>query len=147
MTIRKIQQSDYNTYMELVQEFYSSDAVLHPIPPQNIERTFAELVRSDTYISAFIIENESKIAGYALTARYFSQEAGGEVIWIDEIYLRPQHRGGGIGTQVFEQIFAQFPEAAAFRLEIEPDNVRAKKLYQRLGFKSLGYAQMLKQVR
>ena len=36
-----------------------------------------------------------------------------------------------------------FP-APRYRLEIEPDNDKARKLYERLGYKFLPYEQMLK---
>ena len=98
MNIRKAEEKDRELYFELVREFYSSEAVLHTIPEKNIENTFAELMRSEEYTKAFIIEENGAAAGYALTARHFSQEAGGEVIWIDELYIREEFRARGLGT-------------------------------------------------
>ena len=45
--------------------------------------------------------------------------------------------------------FEALPElvpAARYRLEIEPDNVRAEKLYRRMGFEELPYKQMVRDV-
>ena len=38
------------------------------------------------------------------------------------------------------------PKVMRLRLEIEPDNLRAKKLYLALGYEDLPYAQMIKEV-
>lgn len=143
IAIRPVGEPDRQLYKKLVQEFYSSDAVLHSIPDVHIDRTFCELMRSDAYAIAYIIECDGNPAGYTLLARHFSQEAGGEVIWIEELYLLPDFRGMGVGTKVFAQLFEKYP-ASAFRLEIEPDNKRAAALYARLGFEPLGYSQMTK---
>ena len=35
--------------------------------------------------------------------------------------------------------------AARYRLEIEPDNDRARALYERLGFEALPYCQMIRE--
>lgn len=42
---------------------------------------------------------DNQKAGYALLAKMFSQEAGGEVIWIDEIFVLPQFRSIGLGSE------------------------------------------------
>ena len=40
------------------------------------------------------------MAGYALLAKTFSQEAGGLVVWLDEMYVRPAYRSKGLGPSV-----------------------------------------------
>ena len=37
------------------------------------------------------------------------------------------------------------PGVTRFRLEVEPDNIRAAALYERMGYKYLGYRQMVKE--
>ena len=49
MTFRKLEARDQEVYISLASAFYRSDAVLHPVPMQNIENTFAELMKRDTY--------------------------------------------------------------------------------------------------
>ncbi len=144
MQVRRIRPTDKDEYIKLVTEFYNSDAVLAPVPDTHFDKTFTELMRSSERIVCYVAEEDGKIAGYALIARFFSQEAGGEVAWLDEIYVRDDFRGKGAGTAIINKVFEDFKDAAAFRLEIEPENEGAERLYKRLGFQKLDYEQRIK---
>lgn len=139
--IRKIKPTDRDFYINSVKAFYNSDAVLHDIPTEHITKTFDELMKSDTYIECYIFEKDNQRAGYALLAKMFSQEAGGEVIWIDEIFVLPQFRSIGLGSEFFEFI-KKNSNPARFRLEFCPDNKKAIEVYKRQGFSTLEYGQM-----
>ena len=140
--IRKIKAEDKEIYIKMAHDFYRMPAVDHPVPDSYLEKTFEECLKSDTYAELFILEWEGKIAGYGLIAKTFSQEAGGMVIWVEELFMRPQYRGKGLGNEFFDFLYRERP-AARYRLEIEPENVRAAALYERKGFCSLGYGQMV----
>lgn len=143
--IRRIDPNDRNLFVTLSKEFYSTDAVSHTIPHEYHEKSFDELMRSGEYIECFIFEQDGETAGYALIAKTFSPEAGGVVVWIEELYVRESFRGKGLGKAFFKYMEENYP-AARYRLEIEPENLRAKKLYSSLGYKELPYAQMIKGV-
>lgn len=141
MNIRKVTAADRTLFLELMNEFYHSEAVLHPVPVEFMERSFAELTRSEEYLTAFLLEKADTVGGYALLSRSYSPEAGGIVIWLEELYLRPAFRGQGLGSAFLEYMKEQVP-AARYRLEVEPDNDRAKALYRRHGFEIFPYQQM-----
>ena len=141
--LRKITPNDREAYTALSEEFYSSDAVSHSIPVEFHKNSFDELMRSDEYIECFIFEHEGETAGYALIAKTFSPEAGGVVVWIEELYVREGFRGKGLGKAFFAYMEQNY-NVSRYRLEVEPDNVRAKKLYSALGYKKLPYEQMIK---
>ena len=140
--IRPLTAEDRKLFLTLCKEFYHSDAVLHPVPEQYLENSFQELMRSDAYLICYILEYEGQPAGYALLSRSFSPEAGGAILWIEELYLRPPFRGHGIGTAFFRYLEEHHP-AARYRLEIEPDNARAERLYRSMGFEPLLYRQLV----
>lgn len=142
--IRKINQSDKSIYLQMANDFYHSEAVLHVVDSFNFEKTFEELISSDVYADCYIHESEGRADAYLLTAKTFSQEAGGVCVWIEEIYVLPQARGRGIGTALINKVFDTYGNAARFRLEVEKDNKSAVDLYRRLGFKNLDYLQMIK---
>lgn len=139
--IRPITEADKGIYIELANEFFHSDAVSHPIPSRHFEDTFCELMRSKSRVECYLIEHNGMVCGYTLLAKFFSQEAGGEVVWIDELYIREGFRNLGLGSDTLEQIKRKFPNSA-FRLEVEADNIGAKELYRKFGFSPLLYEQM-----
>lgn len=143
--IRRFKEDEKNLFVELVTEFYHSDGVLHTIPVSHMEATFNEMIQSDRYVEGFLLRVEDQPAGYGLISKSFSQECGGPVIWFEELYIRESYRGCGLGSQFFQYVEEQFPKTARFRLEVEPDNEGAARLYQRLGYESLPYNQMIKE--
>ena len=140
--IRKINKNDREFYINSVNAFYHSEAVLHAIPEENIIKTFDELMASDTYAQCYIFEEEEKRVGYALLAKTFSQEAGGVTLWIDEIYILPEFRSMGIGSKFLQYLKENFG-AARLRLELCPSNEKALEVYKKQGFKPLKYDQMI----
>lgn len=145
--IRSVEEKDREIYLEMTEEFYSSDAVLHPIPRSYCEAAWDEMMRSEDYVKGYILELDGKTAGYALASFTFSQEAGGLAVWLEELYIRPEFRCHGLGKEFFayvDEVIA--PKVKRIRLEIEPDNLRARKLYVAMGYEDLDYAQMIKEV-
>ena len=145
--IRTLTAADRTLFLNMAQEFYASDAVAHPVPSTYHERTFEELMGPSPYASGYMLEWEGHPAGYALTATTFSQEAGGLVLWIEEIYVLPAYRSHGLGRELLTYIEThRDPRVTRLRLEVEPDNAGAIRLYHARGFTALPYTQMVKEL-
>lgn len=129
----------------MAKNFYSSDAVNHNVPQKHFINTFDELMRSDNYVSGYIMEYESNKAGYALLAKTFSQEAGGMVLWIEELYVMPEYRCCGLGHEFFSYLKSNLcNNVKRIRLEVENSNKKAISLYKSIGLKDFPYSQMIK---
>ena len=101
------------------------------------------MMKDDHILKIFIKSDRKKAAGYALLAKSYSREAGGEMLWLDEIYLKGEYRGMGAAKKFFAFMHERF-SPARFRLEVESDNKRAIALYEKNGYKVLPYVQMIR---
>ena len=144
--IRRITRGDRELFLRMTRMFYDSPAVLHKIPDEYHEAAFEELMRSDAYLDCYILEKDGEPAGYALLNYTYQHEAGGRVVWLEELFVLPEFRSEGLGGEFFEYAERNIP-AARFRLELERDNVRAGRLYGRMGYENLPYEQMIKDLR
>lgn len=139
--IRKYSSKDRQTVLEMMKEFYQSPAVCHDIPEKNMLTTLDEAEKGSPYMDLFLLECDKKIAGYALTAYTYSNEAGGKVVWIEEIFVKGEFRGKGLGGEFIKYIKDKYGDFARIRLEVEDSNEGAVRLYKREGFEPFGYSQ------
>lgn len=147
LTFRPITAADETDFYTMAEEFYHSDAVLHPIPAEYHRRAFSEMMRSGQYLSGYIFTDGDNTAGFAVTNRMMQHEAGGVMVWVEDLYIRPAYRGQGLGSRFLAWLEEQLRgDAVMLRLETEPENERAQELYYRLGYENLNYLQIIKRL-
>lgn len=143
--IRKVKPEDKAVFLAMTDTFYHSDAVLHPVPLEVQERVFEEAISSDLYLEAYLFEYEDEVAGYAVINKSFSTEVGGPIVWIEDIYVKPEFRSKSLGRAFFAFLETHFSGTVKrFRLEVDYENRKAISLYQKMGFSELPYLQMVK---
>ncbi|HIW74861.1 MAG TPA: GNAT family N-acetyltransferase [Firmicutes bacterium] len=141
---RPIGRQDRDTLVCLMREFYHSPAVLHPVPDAHFQKTADLILAGTPYADAYLFEEDGQTAGYALTAKTYSNEAGGLVLWLEEVYIRPAFQGRGIGGRFLRYLAEEYPEPIArLRLEVEEANEGAARLYRRAGYRDFPYRQMI----
>ena len=143
--IERIRESDREEYKKMARAFYATDAVMAPVPDEHFDRCLDEMLRSDVYAAAWIFRDGEAVCGYAQIARTYSQEAGGPVVWIEELYVKPEYRSHGFGSAFFALLEAEYPDTARFRLEVEEENRGAVRLYERKGYHFIPYQQMIRE--
>lgn len=144
--IKEFSLTDKNIYLEMSKEFYSSNAVLHPISDDNLNMTFEACVTESPYTRGYIIYSEDIPAGYLLLSFTWSNEAGGICVLVEELYIRSDFQGKGLGSLVFDFLEDQYKfKAKRLRLEVAAENEGAINLYYRKGYEDIGYLQMIKE--
>ena len=144
MRIRKMKPSDENEVLAMMRPFYSSPAVFTNGSEAIFRRDFAECISDSPFLEGYILEDEVQILGYSMLAHSFSTEFGKPCVWIEDIYLKPEARGKGLGTEFLTFVRKTYPQAI-LRLEVEEENTPAGRAYQKSGFASLRYLEMLNQ--
>lgn len=141
--IRYMEEKDRQAVVEMMRTFYSSDAVFTNGSEDIFNADVTNCVDENPYLEGYVFENDDRILGYAMLAKSFSTEFGKPCFWIEDVYIKEEYRGIGLGTLFFRFIEDKYPNAL-FRLEVEPENERAVHVYKKCGYDVLPYMEMKK---
>ena len=141
--IRNITILDTDAVLEMMREFYSSPAVFTSGSDEIFISDIENCINNSDYLEGYIIEKSDEIQGYAMIAKSFSTEFGKPCIWIEDLYVKEQYRGMGLGKMFLDFITDKYT-GCIFRLEVEKENEGAVGLYEKCGFDFLPYLEMKK---
>ena len=141
--IRKMRESDRECVMEMMSVFYASEAVATNGSEEIFEKDITECISDSPYAEGYVFEKNGETVGYAMLAKSFSTEYGKKCIWIEDIYIKDEFRGMGIGSRFFDHLKDNY-SSALLRLEVEEENKRAIGVYQKNGFDFMPYLEMKK---
>ncbi|MBR2885963.1 MAG: GNAT family N-acetyltransferase [Clostridia bacterium] len=142
-TIRIMTPKDKSAVLEMMRVFYTSPAVFTNGSEEIFLSDIENCINDNPYLEGYVIENLKEIQGYAMIAKSFSTEFGKPCFWIEDIYIKDEYRGAGLGKMLMDFILKKYTDCI-FRLEVEEENERAVKLYEKCGFTVLPYMEMKK---
>ncbi len=109
-----------------------------PVVAEQVRRTLETLRREPWRGRAVVLDMDASIIGYALLISFWSNELGGELCTVDELFVLPRRRSQGHGSALLERLArgcdSWSSAAVAVALEVTPANQRAWRFYERLGF-------------
>ena len=76
MNIRLMKQEDRNEVIDMMNVFYSSEAVYTNGSKEIFENDFHACVTDNPFIEGYIFENNHHVLGYAMIVKSFSTEFG-----------------------------------------------------------------------
>ncbi len=89
---------------------------------------------------ALIAEHRHEPAGYALFFPTFSSFLAVQGVWLEDLFVRPAHRGAGVGRALLAAVAARVRENGGARLEWAALdwNELALGFYRRIGAQTMG---------
>src|SRR5437016_4012748 len=92
---RPATSADDDEIIRMALALYEEDPSPDPVPAEQTRRTLAVLQSEPARGRVVVLEIAGALAGYAFLIAYWSNELGGEVAVIDELFVDREHRGMG----------------------------------------------------
>ncbi len=139
---KQAEKKDFPQIQEMCEALYSEDPSPDiKFPRENMQKTLQEFERVPVRGVAAVYVSDDSCVAYAILSSFWSNELGGEVCTIDELFTKKEFRGRGIAKELFQSLqtkSAVWPrETVALELEVTPDNHRSRGLYERVGFRTI----------
>ena len=129
--IRRTTPADAETVHALVLEIAAHEGDLDHVhvTPED----WSDLLARDEVI-VLIAERDGRALGYTSAVRRLHLWTGGDLLAVDDVYVRPGERNAGLGRRLLAAM-AEYavPEGLTVTWGVEPDNVHAQRFYSRLG--------------
>ncbi|MHC1721666.1 MAG: GNAT family N-acetyltransferase [Aminipila sp.] len=100
--------------------------------------TFDEALQHPELITLLLIEKEQQVIGFANLMFIFSIWSHGKALILDDLYIKEEFRGNGIGRFVMQSLETYAREQGCKRLQFQSEytNSEAHKFYNKLGYVS-----------
>jgi GNAT superfamily N-acetyltransferase len=144
VAIRAVAEGDVEALFALILELANYERLA-----DEVNGDVAVLARSlfgERTAEALLAEVDGEPIGYAIVCGTFSSFECKGGLWIEDIYVRPENRGSGIGRALFERVAAMAVERGFPRVEWAALdwNELALGFYDRLGARRMSEWRMLR---
>jgi GNAT superfamily N-acetyltransferase len=103
VTVRDATPDDLDEILALVRELATYERAPEAVTFDR--EVFASHVFGDAAVAhALIAEDGDTVAGFAVYFRTFSTWLGRDGIWLEDLFVRPEHRRGGAGRALLDEI-------------------------------------------
>jgi GNAT superfamily N-acetyltransferase len=115
-TVRPARPEDVPLLLQLFAELAEYEHLADQLEATE-ERLTRALFSEHPAAAALIAEVGGETAGYALYFSTFSSFLAIEGVWLEDVFVRPAHRGGGVGRALLARIAAVVRDSGGGRLE------------------------------
>ena len=103
MTVRTATPDDIDVIIELVRELAEYEQLADQVVLDR-EVFSRHLFGDRPAVTVLLAEDDGEVVGYALWFPTFSTFLGRPGIWLEDVYLRPAHRGKGHGLALLQAV-------------------------------------------
>lgn len=133
-TIRPAQAADAPTIVALIRELAEFEQLAHLVkvtPEQLIQHLFGPRPAAE----CVVVEQGAEVVAFALFFHNFSTFLGQPGLYLEDLYVRPAHRGKGIGRSLLVHLAGLARERGCGRFEwsVLDWNANAIAFYEKLG--------------
>ena len=134
VVIRPARPEDTEVLFEMTRELCEFEELLHEFTSTK-ELLHDGLFSDDPAAEALVALVDGSVAGYALVFQTYSTFTGMRGLYLEDLYVKAQYRGTGIGTKLLRAVAAMAVERKRARLEwtVLEWNGAAKEFYKRMG--------------
>ncbi|MBW8765647.1 MAG: GNAT family N-acetyltransferase [Geodermatophilales bacterium] len=116
MSVRPVRPDDVPAVVALVEELADYEKALHEVRLTEEQLTDV-LFGPSPALFGHVAEVDGQVAGIALWFLNFSTWRGTHGIYLEDLYVQPQHRGSGLGRELLRTLAAVCVERGYSRLE------------------------------
>ena len=135
INFREADAADLDVLMRYMQEFHDFDHT-EPFDDAAARGAMMYVVSNRGIGRVWLIQEVEEVVGYIVLTLGYRLEYRGQYAFLDELYVRENRRGEGIGTRAVEFLekACQQVKVRFLQLEVKQDNPAARALYERKGF-------------
>lgn len=148
LEFRQYRPEDFEDLCEMVLGLYTKDGIRTThMTNEKVALSVKNLMKSGSNGQIHIFTKSGERIGYCIINQFWSNEFSGQILYVDELFVKPKFRNSGVGSQFFKFLQAN-PEndSVAFMLETVNENEKAIGFYRKLGFKTHHNHLMFKQL-
>src|SRR5260370_10241078 len=107
----------------MMRAVYAEDGAASTADHRRFHLTIKRLLAEPSRGRIILISEGAAILGYALLIPFWSNEFGGTLLFVDELFVKPDARNRGIGHSLFDFLPSDRPfDPDALALEVGPAN-------------------------
>jgi len=132
--LRDGRPGDEALLLRFIRELADYEKLLHEV--RATEADLAKLLFGPRpYAEALIVEKAGEPVGFAVWFYAVSTFDGCPSLYVEDVYVRPEHRGGGIGRAIFAELARRAVAQGCLRMDwsVLDWNEPAKNFYRRIG--------------
>ena len=144
VTVRPAALADIPQLLALVRHYWDYERI-PDFEALRVELLLQRLLAAPHLGAAWVAEAQGRLSGYLVAVTVLSLEHGGLMAEIDELFVLPEARTQGVGSQLLAAAEAALAARGCVRLQLQlgVKNSAARAFYERRGYASRAGYQLI----